>query len=233
MAASWIHFDAIVQHPSRGFANGEGAGRPVEQIAERQEIVDWKSSTRGQYAVAVISSAAVGSRTIALLLELVGIACGSKRRRRGAANFVFVDRTSNPNVGRERGRGTATGIAVLVHRIRWAMQHRQRDTANGVAVLKGRRTVVAQPSGMRTIGGQVLKQRLLFKERQHAVVDRKSPAVVATSRGKLVVGIMVVVQCQPQLLHVVSALHASGSFASRLNGGQQQADQDANDCYDN
>jgi len=40
---------------------------------------------------------------------------------------------------------------------------------------------------------------------------------------------MVVVQRQAELLHVVDALRTAGRLAGRLDGGQEQADQDGND----
>jgi len=43
---------------------------------------------------------------------------------------------------------------------------------------------------------------------------------------------MEAVHCQTQLLEVVAALEASRRFASRLDGGQQQRDQDADDRND-
>jgi hypothetical protein len=40
---------------------------------------------------------------------------------------------------------------------------------------------------------------------------------------------MVVLQRNPQLLHVVPTLRPTGRFARRLNGREQQCDQDADD----
>ena len=56
---------------------------------------------------------------------------------------------------------------------------------------------------------------------------------VPTSRQREdVVGRVVVVQRQADLLQVVDALGAAGGLAGRLHGGQQQADQDPDDRDD-
>ena len=44
-------------------------------------------------------------------------------------------------------------------------------------------------------------------------------------------GIIVeLVQCQPNLLHVICAFCSTSRFANRLHSGQQQPDEDCNNC---
>jgi hypothetical protein len=52
---------------------------------------------------------------------------------------------------------------------------------------------------------------------------------IVETRRQFTKGVMVEMQAQSELLHVVSALHSSSSFTRRLNGGKQQTDQDADD----
>jgi hypothetical protein len=54
-----------------------------------------------------------------------------------------------------------------------------------------------------------------------------------TLHWSAVVGAVVVVNRQPKLLEVIAAAHPASRFPCRLNGGQQQANQDADDCDNN
>ena len=58
-------------------------------------------------------------------------------------------------------------------------------------------------------------------------------AILRGGLGENAVGVVIVVHGQPDLLQVVGALNAAGGFASRLNGGQQQSDQDRNNRDNN
>jgi hypothetical protein len=46
-------------------------------------------------------------------------------------------------------------------------------------------------------------------------------------------GIVIGMQCQRNLLEIVGALHPSSRFASGLNGGQQECDQNSDDRNNN
>ena len=72
-----------------------------------------------------------------------------------------------------------------------------------------------------------LVQVVLLDVRQQVRLGRE-PVGVDASR-ELAVGVVVVVQGQPDLLQVVLALHPGGGLADLLDGGQQQADQDRDD----
>ena len=52
------------------------------------------------------------------------------------------------------------------------------------------------------------------------------------AHGQAADGVDIVVGRQGELLEVVGALHAPGGLAGRLDGGQQQRDQDAGDGDD-
>ena len=79
-----------------------------------------------------------------------------------------------------------------------------------------------------------------FHERQkpclygiHLVGRRGSDIVSAVAdTGKTIHCGMVIVQCQSELFEIVGALHSSGGFSCGLDGGQEQADQDADDGDD-
>ena len=60
-----------------------------------------------------------------------------------------------------------------------------------------------------------------------AVVPASVPA--AAGRLELIVRVVIHLRGQHDLLQVVRALHTAGRFTRRLNGGQEQTDQDADD----
>ena len=60
--------------------------------------------------------------------------------------------------------------------------------------------------------------------------DLTPGAAAARSVGKPLEGIMVGMHGQANLLEVVAALHPPCSFASSLDGRQQQTNQNADDC---
>ena len=60
-------------------------------------------------------------------------------------------------------------------------------------------------------------------------ICRAVPVTINCLRWQFVVHIVIVVQRQTHLLQIVFALSTTGSFASLLNGRQQQGDQNRND----
>ena len=54
---------------------------------------------------------------------------------------------------------------------------------------------------------------------------------IASARGEFVVGVVIIVVGQTDLLEVVGAAHAVGGFAHFLHGGNQQADKHGDDGY--
>ena len=73
---------------------------------------------------------------------------------------------------------------------------------------------------------------------QHVPCERREPAahlgsrVKRPRRGELVVNVVVVVQTQPDLLHVVGAFHPVRGLPDLLHGGQKQANQDCDNGND-
>src|SRR5687768_13994743 len=59
-----------------------------------------------------------------------------------------------------------------------------------------------------------------------------APAVIEPGWRIHFMGIVVAVECQADLLQVIRALRAAGAFASGLDGGKEQGDQDADDGDD-
>src|SRR5205807_4940018 len=99
---------------------------------------------------------------------------------------------------------------------------------------------------LRIIPRAQLVKGVLLHERQNEVPERRHVAVgtvgaedlpVGTGTVPLLqpgvrqfrVGVVVVVEGQPDLLKVVLATHAGGRLADLLHGGQQQADQNGDD----
>src|SRR5690606_29198970 len=103
----------------------------------------------------------------------------------------------------------------------------------------GRRVIPDDPAFPRSpasrcdsIGGvtclDLVVQRLLLDVRQNSdkpctepvTVTRRSVKTLrpALASGQHLVGALVVMVCEGQLLQIVAALHATGCFAGRLNG---------------
>jgi hypothetical protein len=62
--------------------------------------------------------------------------------------------------------------------------------------------------------------------------SRIGVAILGRGHREHVVGTVIVVHCQPDLLEVIGTLNATGGFARGLNGGQKQRDQHGDDRDD-
>ena len=78
---------------------------------------------------------------------------------------------------------------------------------------------------------EAVVERLLFRERvNQAPKGRAVPS--DAGRRETAASVVEVVDREPHLLHIVRALHSARRFASRLNGGQEQTDQNPDDGDD-
>ena len=76
-----------------------------------------------------------------------------------------------------------------------------------------------------------IEKRDLLKETEHARLHAQLGDGVTVGRGRQYkVDVVVVLDCQAQLLEVVGTLDAPGRLAGRLDGGKQQGNQYGDDC---
>jgi hypothetical protein len=81
---------------------------------------------------------------------------------------------------------------------------------------------IAAPKVVELVGVALLEVR---QDRDEGARHRETPDAPRFRIGKQLIGIVVVVERQADLLEVISALHAPRGFSSRLHGGKEQADQ--------
>jgi hypothetical protein len=88
-------------------------------------------------------------------------------------------------------------------------------------------------SGGAVVGSQVLVKllvnRLLLEVRQDVAIPRDAGGPDRLAFGKGLLGIVIAVQGQADLLHVVLTLRARGRLAHLLHGRHQQGDEDRDD----
>ena len=106
----------------------------------------------------------------------------------------------------------------------------ERPRAGGDFFSVGRNRVVARRLLHIRKEGDV-RAAVTAVRRAAELVDAKIVEVEARRREHIV-GVVIVVNCEQVLLHIVGALHPTSRLARRLDGGEEQADQNADDRDD-
>ena len=121
-------------------------------------------------------------------------------------------------------------------RNRRALPHRKLCREDRHVCRTGSCIVVPRNIGGRYRAVPLIVQIGLIEVRQqlgadpgNVVVDRRAVDDSDVGIGKLIIQVVVVMQCQPKLFQVVFALCSPGCFAGLLHGGKQQCNQNSDD----